>query len=94
MPGYIIHKDETGKQKYSKYKEYTETPYEAPEDKKTYLYGQNMALPVPTLPAKVDTYTLTGFTFDAGMIIRNIRAENIHLSGRRKRATSNTMRAG
>ncbi len=64
MPGYIIHKDETGKQKYSKYKEYTETPYEAPEDKKTYLYGQNMALPVPTLPAKVDTYTLTGFTFD------------------------------
>ena len=64
MPGYIIHKDETGKQRYSKYKEYTETPYEAPEDKKTYLYGQNMALPVPVLPNKVDTYTLTGFTFD------------------------------
>ena len=38
---------------------YQETAYEADEDYKSYTYGQNMTLPVPTLPDGVQ-----GFTFD------------------------------
>ena len=38
---------------------YQETPYEADEDYKSYTYGQNMTLPMPTLPDGVK-----GFTFD------------------------------
>lgn len=38
---------------------YNETAYEADEDYKSYIYGQNMTLPVPTLPEGVN-----GFTFD------------------------------
>lgn len=64
VPGYSRHEyDGTGTPNYRVYREYEETPYEAPEEKTTYRYGDNMALPAPTL-SQSGGYALNGFTFD------------------------------
>lgn len=60
MPDYEVHHYEgTGTPNYTSYRTYTETEYQAPDDKTTYFYAQKMELPVPELPSDV-----TGFTFD------------------------------